>query len=780
MKSARALSAVVRALVAGTALLFSTGVVCTNASSQTTRVLSRNPATGGAPAVTDADLAPRFSDETIVAALAGLNEGRAREAIPVFRAWLEDESTGSDAARIRFALAHALVTLERWSDAEEVIRECVADNGVFVDYCLYWSAQMAFERGDFASASALCASVSVDSVFGPRSQHLLGRSQLAMGEAEQARDTLEAFLIAFSSAWYRNDVEFDLAAANVAAGAWDEAARILHRLATVNPGRDTETRARSELDAIHAQLSSEMRQRITDGTSGDTVDRAEVLYERHRSDEVIAMLGPVVARLDAAAPDACRANYLIAKSYTKLRRHSDSIPFYESIVDSCRDEDTLVKALYNLGKAYWNVDRDDEGVDAFERIWEEFPNNSYADDALLYAAQIRRGQGRIDDAQAYLSLQIRDYSGGDMLADAVWQLMAEHYRAGDYREAAAFAESVGTRTGENDIYSRGRLAYFRARSLEQISLRNEARALYAEVMRDNPMSFYALLALNRLQSLDPAAAEALFTELRTESDSSEGVIRLEPASLRTDPFFVRGTELLRMGLHELARGELDRLADRYPNEREVGWVVSLLYHRAGAYDVAHHVPGERTGLNLAYPAGSNMERWQIAYPQPYGESVAQWAEERGLDRWLVYAIMREESGFRADIESWANARGLLQLMLPTANDMATASGRGRVTASQLFEPDINIELGTMYMRRLADLFDAHPSLVIAGYNGGQGNVRNWLRARGEMPFDLWVEEIPYSQTRDYVKRVTMTLWIYHWLYDEERHWVVLPFDLSGI
>lgn len=748
---------------------------------QTGRVLSRNPATGGAPEVRLEDLTPRFEPGALHDAFVAIEDDRAREAVPVLTDWL-DENPGqsADGAVVRFGLATALVGLERWEEAAPVLEACVDDGGLFVDYCLFWSAQAALDGGDASRAEVLAATVAVDAVHGARAKFLRGRALLALGRADEAVEVLEAFLRDYPEAWYRNDVEFTLADALVADGQADEAARLLHRLATLNPDNSTETEANGRLEAIRDDLSEGARREVARRSTTETVDRAQVLFDRHRSEQVIEMLRPVVADLDAAVPDACRANYLIAKSYTKLRQHTDSLPYYEAILDVCHDEDLVVRALYNLGRAYWNVDRDQDGFDTFERLWVEFPHNSYADDAMLYGAQILRGLGRTAESSELLERQIVDFADGDMLADAVWALMADAYRAGDYRAAAQFADEVGNRTGETDLYTRGRVAYFHARSLEQLSLRTEAVAMYREVMRAHPMSFYSLLSLNRLQQLEPSAATGMIDELREASEASDGAIRLDPPEIRTNPFFVRGTELLRLGLYSMASDEFERLQDRYPNEVEVGWVVVLLYHRTGAHDLAHHVPGERTGLNLWYPNAENRERWEVAYPRPFLEEVERWAAERSIDPSMVHAIMREESGFNPRIESWANARGLLQLMLPTANDMAEAAGRGRVSASDLFDPDVNIELGTLYMRRLADLFDAHPSLVIAGYNGGQGNVRNWLRDRGTLPFDLWVEEIPYSQTRDYVKRVTMTLWVYHWLYRDDAPMVTLPFDLSGI
>ena len=256
------------------------------------------------------------------------------------------------------------------------------------------------------------------------------------------------------------------------------------------------------------------------------------------------------------------------------------------------------------------------------------------------------------------------------------------------------------------------------------------------------------------------------------------MIAIRPPEAAHDPYFLRARALLRMGLYTLAEGEFAKLRATYPNEDEIGWVVSLLYHHAGAFDRSHHVPGERLDLNLGYPNDSNVERWRVAYPTPFEDDVNAAASTRTLDRYWVYAIMRKESGFRPEIESLANARGLLQLMEGTANDMAPPTGRGSIRASQLFDPTINIELGVMFMRTLADRFQSHPCLVFAGYNGGHGNVNSWLRARGSLPLELWVEELPYAQTRDYVKRVTMSWCVYHWLDGDTMP--DLGFDLSGI
>jgi len=756
---------------------------CAAIADPSVRVVERDVAAGGPPGVALGDLTPLFDDPDVVDALADLDAGRASAAADTLATLVADHPDHEFVGVAWFALAYARHEQGDHEGARTAGEACIDQAPLFADHCAYFAADAALELGAPEEAEAWASIVDAGTTYGPRAHWLRGRALAASGANDAAVLALTEFLERWPEAWYREDVELDLAEVLIAAGEVDEAARVYHRLVVVHPGEGVEDTAQDALDALMDELSVEVRSDVSNRDAADSLARGQVLFDRHRSDEVIALLTPVVESIEPGSEVACRAAWLVGKSYSKLRQHTNAIPFYERVIDHCLDQtDLRVWSLYNLGRGLWTVDRNDEGFARFEQIYVEHAEHSYADDAMLYNARIKREDGDEAAFAELLHRQCEEFPDGDMLADAVWLQMADAVRAADWRAVVNFADEQGSRTGEDDIYSRGRLAYYRARGLEALSLTAEARVGYTDVIRAHPMGWYALLAFNRLRALDPDAAEALTAELREApaDDDDTGMIRVHPPEVRQDPDFQRGLLLLRAGLYELAGDEFRRLRETWANEDEVGWLLSLLFHRAGAWHISHHVPGERLGLELEPPHPGNRERWEVAYPRPFAEHVEAFAEERGLDPYIVWAIMREESGFRPDIESWANARGLLQLMLPTANDMARETGRGSVTASQLFEPAINIELGTMFMRVLANLFDDHPSLIIGGYNGGQGNVRSWLRARGDLDFDLWVEEIPYSQTRHYVKRVTTTYWIYRWLYADGEPHVDLPFDLSEI
>ncbi|HEX6640756.1 MAG TPA: lytic transglycosylase domain-containing protein, partial [Thermoanaerobaculia bacterium] len=130
------------------------------------------------------------------------------------------------------------------------------------------------------------------------------------------------------------------------------------------------------------------------------------------------------------------------------------------------------------------------------------------------------------------------------------------------------------------------------------------------------------------------------------------------------------------------------------------------------------------------------------------------AKERGLDPNLVRALILQESYYNTEAKSRVGATGLMQLMPPTAKDHASRL-HIPFAASRLDNPDVNIRLGTFHLKMLVDMFGGNVYLAVASYNAGQGNVMKWRRAAPKKPIDEFLESIPFQETRNYVKRVTM-------------------------
>ncbi|WP_407649564.1 lytic transglycosylase domain-containing protein [Aminithiophilus ramosus] len=153
---------------------------------------------------------------------------------------------------------------------------------------------------------------------------------------------------------------------------------------------------------------------------------------------------------------------------------------------------------------------------------------------------------------------------------------------------------------------------------------------------------------------------------------------------------------------------------------------------------------------------------RLLYPRPYGKQVREAASRYGVDPFLVWSVMRQESAFDPEATSWVGAMGLMQLMPATAKEEARLLG---VESDRFYDVGVNITLGTGHLARL---LRRHHRLdwAVAAYNGGSGNVNRWLKGNEEAPQERWIEEIGFDETSDYARRVLANLALYRSLYAE--------------
>jgi soluble lytic murein transglycosylase len=177
-----------------------------------------------------------------------------------------------------------------------------------------------------------------------------------------------------------------------------------------------------------------------------------------------------------------------------------------------------------------------------------------------------------------------------------------------------------------------------------------------------------------------------------------------------------------------------------------------------------------------FPEAKWRIEWETAYPRAFEPLVAKACEKYTLPQAIAWGIMREESSFVADAKSPAQAYGLMQLIVPTARGLTSGTPYGADEAS-LKQPEVSIELGTRLLAGLRSKF-GHDALAISAYNAGGGSVDKWMKNRTGDDLDLFVENIPFDETRNYVKRVTSSVAAYGYLYDRKSYDAVLAMPLQ--
>jgi soluble lytic murein transglycosylase len=218
---------------------------------------------------------------------------------------------------------------------------------------------------------------------------------------------------------------------------------------------------------------------------------------------------------------------------------------------------------------------------------------------------------------------------------------------------------------------------------------------------------------------------------------------------------------LALGLHgparkEIAAIEMDRQGALWWSESRSANGDWLNAHRELRVWMRGHVPSEATP--------ETARELALAFPDYWLPEVQQASDGYRFDPRYFQGLVRVESNFDQGAVSWAGARGLCQVMPTTGKNVGVWLGL-KVGKPELLDPEINLAVGARYMDYLHKLFNDSPYLSAAGYNAGENRILQWVREKGNMPTDEFVERIPYEETRGYVKRVVGTGHTYGWVRD---------------
>lgn len=482
--------------------------------------------------------------------------------------------------------------------------------------------------------------------------------------------------------------------------------------------------------------------------------RAESFLSFH--DNVEAMRLATQVRTSLPDEHACTAAFVIGNALRKQRQHRKAAAALVPMVEACTRSELRPRAMYVLGYSQSVVARED-AVRTYEALAREYPEHPFADDALFFAAELDLRSGRQAAAIERLEQVATRYATGHFAPEALFQIAWQHRTAGEHRAALAALHRLERLPGlgrEQQLRAR----YWRARTLAAKGDASAAAA-FAALAAEHPAEWYGLLAGTRLPSYVPRVASC-----GASSPCAPAAIwPLEAGPLGDDPRFVAGMELLRMELPDAASELL--AVDRRDLPEDAARLLVEALQRAGSEKAAGHVA--RTTLGPTLTGGVDdrtADVWRATYPLPFRDLVERWAGASSLDPDLLQALMREESRFNRWARSPTGALGLTQLMPRTAQYVARGLKLGRPTRGMLYRPALNIRLGAAYLAELLEEFEGSKVHAVAAYNAGPPAVWRWMEARPDDEIDEWVEKIPFSETRDYVKRVLGSYGAYRLVY----------------
>ena len=499
----------------------------------------------------------------------------------------------------------------------------------------------------------------------------------------------------------------------------------------------------------------------------DRARRAQAWLDAGKLDKAHADASAALAGAKGDAALTCKLHTIQAQLAAKTKNGKAADAWGVAIASCAAADpkgDALAHALFAGGKASWSAKDQGEAIDRFARLEKELGEHRLADDARLLGALVRLERGEKDGFYAALEKTPDDYPKGDMKVEALFRAALQ--RLADKDAAAARAtllRAAPLDAGDVHWATAGRVGYFAARASELLGDLEAAKTGYAAVVREHPMAFYMFLAHARLAALDKARAKRTVDEGAAAESAGRWLTHEHDAMKK--PAFARALALLEVGELDAARKELAASgATADGAEPELVWAVAMILDGAGAWEVGHNFSRARLTDHLAHwPEGRWRAAWEAAYPKAYEDVVRRAATERAIPVSLAWGIMREESAFIADVRSPTGALGLMQLMPKTAQEVARGTPLP-FDEESLKRPDVNVALGTKLLGSSRASYGASSAvLAVPAYNAGPGAVSRWLASRPGA-FDVWVESIPYEETRGYIKRVLASQGTYAWLY----------------
>ncbi|HUE84763.1 MAG TPA: transglycosylase SLT domain-containing protein [Vicinamibacterales bacterium] len=408
------------------------------------------------------------------------------------------------------------------------------------------------------------------------------------------------------------------------------------------------------------------------------------------------------------------AQYGMLAAARALGQHTEANALTEDFVARYPDHPRSEEALNEMARRHVLDDNDGKAAEVYTRMVDRFPTGAFAE----------RG---------------------------AWKAGWWAYRQKNFAETIRVFERGAARFPRSDY--RPLWLYWTARAYDRMGERAKAIERYRLTATDYLNSYYGRLAWQRLE--DHKAATV-----------TPGVRRVIEPPPGPPPNLGLVQTLIRAGLYRPALNELQHAQRVWGDSAPLQATIALVHNRMGNLRLGI------TAMRRAYPqfmaAGGEdlpVEILKIIFPLDYWPLLKGHAQAQGLDPFVVAALAAQESTFDPKIRSSANAIGLMQIIPPTGRRLAQRAGMRNFTERSLENPEISARLGTRYFGDMVKEFGGY-HYALAGYNAGEHRVRRWNREAPGLPQDEWIDNIPYPETQNYVKRILGTAEDYRRLYSK--------------
>lgn len=650
--------------------------------------------------------------------------------------------------------AYALIQQGNPNLAAEILdTKIIGQKTTLEDYRLWLRGKALKDVGKYAEALDVLQTLIKnypDSLRLEDARFMASESALQIGRYDLARKIIEELIAKnHPRALFLNAQSYELS------GDREKALKFYRLASAYGIGTDAGSQADAKITMLGEQTSPQ--------TQEEALIRAERLFEIKRFADALKAYDDAMR----FAPLPASANLKRLQALVNLKRTTEAQGLLGLIPEKLKEQ-----AYYHLALGYASSRQWDEARRLTSEMLRTFPKSNSTAKTLVEVGLKARDAKNKAEARYYFQLAVTNFPELVEVAKAQFELAWFEHEAGNFAVSSRMFIEHLARYVDKDNSFRGRAGYWAARDAERAGRLREACAIYDAVIYRYSANWYGYLAVQRLNDLkklgrcsgDNLPQDAL--TLRAIENLKTVTISAETATQKEEMRLIRSDQLSMVGLFDWAMDELQEASKSAPRSPKINLAIAKLYR------VRNENANALLALARSYPDYSQMfpeemsrEEWAIFYPLEHWDRIKFWARQRNLDPYQVAGLIRQESVFNVRAKSSANAYGLMQLLIPTARNVARKYGiSAEITEEALYEPDLNICLGTAYLRDMLDRF-GRIEYAAAAYNAGPLRIPQW-KATLPTEIDEFVESIPFNETRGYVQGVIRNTAQYRRLYDE--------------
>jgi len=449
-----------------------------------------------------------------------------------------------------------------------------------------------------------------------------------------------------------------------------------------------------------------------------------------------------------------KARFYLLQMYYYKNEYQKALYGLKNLKETLRNKLLEPRVLIMIARCYLYLDKKDQAAIAYIDYAEQYPRRRLADDAIWKAAWIYEEQGNLKGALKQYNRIIKHWTRSAYYRESKFRIGITYYRLGWLTEAEKIFREIVARDWSKFHNHRG--TYWLAKTYAISGKQQEATNLYVRLGGHVFETYYA----TRSYLLHREQVDSLY-QISTFLRTAENPIRENTQSIGSllaqfqDVILIKEILGEDYAYKELARKRL--YAATLPE-----WIaLAEIYKRLGAYNRAYRIYDyiDKTYFNQ-FIALEKPFILKEAYPLYFDDLVINYSDLRNVNHNLVMAVIRAESAYDQNAHSWADAYGLMQIIPRTADEIARELHLDIDLPENLLDPETNINLGTYYLTKLLKRFDNRITYALAAYNAGPHRVEKWRFISPEEEEDLFVENIEFNQTRNYVRKVLLNFWIY--------------------